>query len=270
MLTITVTTAPPESAARGPPSPTSLAEAPTQSSDGAAPPEVLSGADNRRLKGLIKGRLFGDAAPPVRIGRYLVMRQLGAGGMGVVYAVYDEELDRRIAVKLLHADSPALSQSRLLREAQALAKLSHPNVVTVHEVGTFEGQVYIAMEYVRGQTLQEWLAAAPRPWREIVERFQAAGRGLAAAHAAGLVHRDFKPDSPPTPHPNAPQPADRLQSHEFGRSGGGGVFSRRAGFCQLRSPPGKTQAKSSGAIVAALRARGEPSHARPLHLSVLG
>ncbi|MEZ4449787.1 MAG: protein kinase [Nannocystaceae bacterium] len=157
-----------------------------------APPDVLAGRDNQRIKDLIKSRLFGGDTL-VKIGRYTVLRPLGAGGMGMVYAAYDEELDRRIAVKLLHSGSAESDRHRLLREAQAMAKLSHPNVVTVHEVGTFEDQVYVAMEFVRGQTLQEWLSDGPHPWREIADRFVFAGRGLAAAHAAGLVHRDFKP-----------------------------------------------------------------------------
>ncbi|MCB9565702.1 MAG: protein kinase [Myxococcales bacterium] len=112
---------------------------------------------------MIKASLFADAHAPVKIGRYTVVRPVGAGGMGMVYAAYDEELDRRIAVKLLRSDSSEHDQARLLREAQAMAKLSHPNVVTVHEVGTYEEQVYVAMEFVRGQTLQEWLSEGEHP-----------------------------------------------------------------------------------------------------------
>src|SRR5690606_5054704 len=82
---------------------------------------------------------------------------------------------------------------RLVREAQALAKLSHPNVITVHDVDTWEGNVYMAMEYVEGGSLADWMDARPRPWRDVVSHFLAAGRGLAAAHAAGIIHRDFKP-----------------------------------------------------------------------------
>ncbi|SEM30711.1 Serine/threonine protein kinase [Stigmatella aurantiaca] len=142
--------------------------------------------------------------PPVlargtAVGRYLILGPLGAGGMGVVYAAYDPELDRKIALKLLapHAAHGASSSEgqRLQREARALARLSHPNVVAVYDVGIAAGQVFLAMELVDGQTLGEWLAAGPRTWQQVVRCFTEAGRGLAAAHAGGLVHRDFKPDN---------------------------------------------------------------------------
>ncbi|WP_434421184.1 tetratricopeptide repeat protein [Nannocystis pusilla] len=136
--------------------------------------------------------------PPSRIGRFTIIRELGAGGMGVVYAAYDEQLDRKVAIKLLHgAADHATTQghARLLREAQALARLSHPHVVAVYEVGSFLDHVFLAMEYVQGESVRAWLAAASRPWREVLRVFIQAGRGLAAAHAAGLVHRDFKPDN---------------------------------------------------------------------------
>ncbi|HEX8536124.1 MAG TPA: serine/threonine-protein kinase, partial [Cystobacter sp.] len=133
------------------------------------------------------------------VGRYMVLEKLGAGGMGVVYAAYDPELNRRLALKLLHAGAEQVErsggQARLLREAQALARLSHPNVTSIYDVGTWEERVFIAMELVEGPSLRDWLKQGPRPWREVVEVFIAAGRGLAAAHAAGLVHRDFKPDN---------------------------------------------------------------------------
>jgi tetratricopeptide (TPR) repeat protein len=132
------------------------------------------------------------------IGRYVVLGLLGRGGMGEVYAAYDPELDRKIAVKLLRAragPSTADGRTRLLREAQAIARLSHPNVVVVFDVGTFQDSVFIAMEFVEGHTLGYWMQARPRQWREVLEVFQAAGRGLIAAHNAGLVHRDFKPDN---------------------------------------------------------------------------
>jgi eukaryotic-like serine/threonine-protein kinase len=137
-----------------------------------------------------------------KLGRYVVLHRVGAGGMGVVYAAYDPELDRKVALKLLigggSGSSPKVQadqRTRLLREAQAMARLSHPNVITVHDVGTVDDQVFLAMEFVEGCTLKDWLHAGRRPWREVLEVFVAAGRGLAAAHAAGLIHRDFKPDN---------------------------------------------------------------------------
>jgi eukaryotic-like serine/threonine-protein kinase len=127
-------------------------------------------------------------APGTTIGHFRVVRELGAGGMGVVFEAHDPDLDRRVAIKVVKGGV----RSNLLREAQAMARLTHPNVVTVHEVGTIDSQVFVVMELVPGGTLATWLAT-PRPWREIVATFVAAGRGLLAAHHAGLVHRDFKP-----------------------------------------------------------------------------
>ncbi len=131
------------------------------------------------------------------LGRYLVVEQLGSGGLGDVYACYDPELDRRVAIKLLRtvADDPERAQLRLRREAQALARLAHPNVVAVHDVGAFGGRVFVAMELVDGQTLREWIAAGPHGWRAVRDLMVEAGRGLWAAHAAGMVHRDFKPSN---------------------------------------------------------------------------
>ncbi|HSZ83780.1 MAG TPA: serine/threonine-protein kinase, partial [Polyangia bacterium] len=130
------------------------------------------------------------------IDRFVVIGLVGRGGMGEVYAAYDPELDRKVAIKLLRArGDDADGRARLLREAQAIAKLSHPNVVVVYDVGTFGESVFIAMEFVEGRTLAGWMHASARSPREIMQVFLAAGRGLAAAHAAGLVHRDFKPDN---------------------------------------------------------------------------
>ncbi|HEX8702001.1 MAG TPA: tetratricopeptide repeat protein [Myxococcaceae bacterium] len=144
----------------------------------------------------------GEHAPLPRgtaVGRYLVLERLGAGGMGVVYAAYDPELDRRVALKLLRTGGlglePEAGRALLLREAQAMARVSHPHVVPVYDVGTFGQQVFLAMELVEAQTLRQWLSAAPRSWREIRNAFVEAGRGLAAAHAVGLVHGDVKPEN---------------------------------------------------------------------------
>ncbi len=135
----------------------------------------------------------GRLGPGTTLGRYVVLERIGSGGMGVVFAAWDRELGRKVALKVLHGKSDETSRQRLLREAQAMARLAHPNVVTVHDVGEMGGHTFIAMEFVEGSALDRWLAAAPRSWREVVEVFLQAGRGLAAAHRAGLVHRDFKP-----------------------------------------------------------------------------
>jgi tetratricopeptide (TPR) repeat protein/predicted Ser/Thr protein kinase len=133
------------------------------------------------------------------LGRYLVLERLGMGGMGVVYAAYDPQLDRKVAIKLVRPARRGGSQGggrmRLLREAQAMAKLSHPNVVAVHDVGMVDEQVFVAMAFIDGPSLRAWLEASPRSWSEVLERFRQAGRGLAAAHAHDLIHRDFKPDN---------------------------------------------------------------------------
>jgi serine/threonine protein kinase len=126
-----------------------------------------------------------------KVGRYVIERALGAGGMGVVYAARDPELDRNVAIKLLHAGAPA---ERLRREAQALAKLHHPNVVTVFDVGQHDGQSFVAMALVDGKNLRMWQRES-RPIRELLRVILEAGRGLLAAHDAGLMHRDFKPDN---------------------------------------------------------------------------
>ncbi len=147
-------------------------------------------------------------------GRYAILNRLGSGGMGVVFSAYDPELDRRVALKLLRPEATSegskaeehterldrsgntrdLVRERLLAEGRALARLSHRNLITVFEVGAVGEQVYLAMEHVAGVALDEWLGAAPhRSWREVLGAFVQAGRGLAAAHDAGLVHGDFKP-----------------------------------------------------------------------------
>ena len=143
--------------------------------------------------GVNGGPQRGDA-----IGRFVVLGVLGSGGMGVVYSAYDPHLDRKVAIKLLSAEAASAgvdAHTRLLREAQAMAKIHHPNVIVVHEVGTLGEQVYLAMEFADGGTLRDWLTSQRREQRDILAVFTQAGRGLAAAHAKGLVHRDFKPDN---------------------------------------------------------------------------
>jgi tetratricopeptide (TPR) repeat protein/predicted Ser/Thr protein kinase len=130
--------------------------------------------------------------PEERIGRFPIIRILGEGGMGVVLLAHDPELDRPIALKLLLSDED--ERTRLLHEARAMARVSHPNVVTVHDVGVHAGRVFIAMEFVEGATLHEWLQT-PRSAGDILAVMAAAGRGLLAAHQAGVVHGDFKPEN---------------------------------------------------------------------------
>jgi len=130
-----------------------------------------------------------------KAGRYLILDLLGQGGMGVVYSAYDPDLDRKVALKLLLAEGgdAAEYRARLLREAQAMARLSHPNVVAVHDAGMLDQRLFVAMEMVEGVTLSRWLRTEARPWQQIRDVFLQAGRGLHAAHEKGLVHRDFKP-----------------------------------------------------------------------------
>ena len=164
---------------------------------GAVGPVRVAALDAEHLRNAVAARLFGAAAEPVKIGRFNVLKRLGAGGMGVVYAAYDNDLDRKIAIKLLRGvDESGAHMKRLKREAQALAKLSHQNVVQVYEIGSFRKQPFVAMEFVEGKTLREWQPpGAGAAIDEILATFIQAGRGLAAAHAAGLIHRDFKPDN---------------------------------------------------------------------------
>ncbi|MCA9697919.1 MAG: protein kinase, partial [Myxococcales bacterium] len=129
--------------------------------------------------------------PGAVIGRFVLLSELGAGAMGIVHLAYDPKLDRKIALKCLHASTPE-QLPRLLREAQALARVRDVNVVTIYDVGAVGSRVWLAMELVEGQTLERWLGAT-RSWREILPVMEAAGRGIQAVHAAGLVHRDLKP-----------------------------------------------------------------------------
>jgi serine/threonine-protein kinase len=145
----------------------------------------------------LKGKLFGSKQSFPKCGRFEVLGQLGAGGMGVVFEGWDPDLERKVALKVLHesASKSSKQRKRMVREAQTLAKLSHPNVVQVYEVGVHGDRLFIAMEYIEGETLRSWLRREEPDWKEVLARYVEAGRGLVAAHAEGLVHRDFKPDN---------------------------------------------------------------------------
>jgi tetratricopeptide (TPR) repeat protein len=174
----------------------------------------LDGVDVDRLRDAVHLRVFGQAPPSqaatprpggnlrrgAAIGRYVVLEWIGQGGMGVVYAAYDPELDRKVALKLVSSATrdvgrDAEARARMVREAQALAKLNHPNVVTVFDAGSHDDAVFLAMEFVDGGTLRRWMEHGARRWQDALAVMLRAGHGLAAAHAAGLLHRDFKPEN---------------------------------------------------------------------------
>ncbi len=148
------------------------------------------------LRQSVAGAEANPPPAPVQVGRFTVLRALGSGAMGIVFAAYDPQLDRRVALKLVNVGGgPTAHQARarVLAEARAMARLSHPNVLSVHEAGEADDQLFIAMDLVEGTTLQQWLGGK-RP-DEVLSAFRQAGMGLAAAHRAGLVHCDFKPEN---------------------------------------------------------------------------
>jgi hypothetical protein len=191
------------------------------------------------------------------VGRYVVLDRLGSGAMGIVYAAFDPELDRRIALKLLRADVLAARttpiaelRARLVKEAQALARLSHPNVIAVFDVGTYENEVFVATEYVAGGTLGEVLRARERSTSEILELFRQAGEGLAAAHEAGVIHRDFKPE-------NALVGSDgRVRVSDFGLAHTSGTIAGEHSLVALGAIA-PTTATRTGALV------GTPAYMAP-------
>jgi tetratricopeptide (TPR) repeat protein len=206
---------------------------------------------------LARGLSRGDV-----VGRYVVLEKVGAGGMGVVYAAYDPDLDRRVALKIVAPKRVHSIEAlgRMLREAKALAQLAHPNVVAVHDVGEMRGGVWLAMEFVRGQTLSRWRALKQPKWRESLRVMIAAGEGLAAAHDKGLVHRDIKPD-------NVMIDEDgRVRVMDFGlaRPRTGEALPRRDDELSPASPSGEPDDEAitrDGAIV------GTPSYMAPEQLA---
>ncbi len=162
---------------------------------GSASDPALVDVDRENARSQIRARLFAATPEPVRFGRYVLLSNLGEGGTGMVYAAYDDKLDRKVAIKVLRPEIAAgeTGAKRLLREARAVARLSDHNIVAVHEAGEQDGQVYISMEFIRGHNAAEWLRADDRSSAEILDAYRQAASGLIAAHRAGLVHRDFKP-----------------------------------------------------------------------------
>ncbi|MBX7083353.1 MAG: protein kinase [Nannocystaceae bacterium] len=190
-------------------SPQAAGDSTASASDLAMPAVGVPTIDAAIAREKVRGNLFGAPAPPPRIGRYTLQRRLGEGGMGVVFAGFDGELRRRVALKLIRGDRDPTARARLLREARAMAQLADPHVVAVYEVGEYDDQIWIAMELVEGTTLTRWLTASPRPSRAaMLAAFAQAGRGLQAAHARGLVHRDFKPDNVLVAHDGAVKVVD--------------------------------------------------------------
>lgn|GEM_PF-2845171 len=190
-----------------------------------ATPEV-DDVEARRARAAIESRLFSGPTKRVKVGRYRVERKLGAGGMGVVYRAHDPELARDVALKLMNTASVSdeeagRARGRLVREARAMAKLAHPNVIHVYDVGAVDDGVFIAMELVDGDPLSKWVERERPGWRDTLRCYLDAGEGLAAAHEAGIVHRDFKPE-------NVMLGADgRVRVGDFGLAGGPGSETGR-------------------------------------------
>ena len=188
------------------------------------------------------GRAPGESVelvPGMHVDRFRIVGQLGGGGMGVIYEAYDPELDRMLALKLLRPDaSTSRARARLLREAQAAARLAHPNVVAIYDVGAVGDQIFVAMERIAGRDLAAWRAERERSLGDIIDVFVQAGRGLAAAHAAGLVHRDVKP------HNILVGDDGRVRVVDFGLARAGGIDDSGAGDSiddtdpDAESPPG--------------------------------
>ncbi len=202
-------------------------------------------AELARVKALLRQRLdLAGQEPSPRIGRFAVLERVGQGGMGIVYGVYDDRLDRRVALKLIAKADTERERARVRREARAMAKLDHPNVVSVFEVGEHEGRLFIVMEYVAGTTLQEWQCDAGRGTDEVLDAYLQAARGLAAAHAAGLVHRDFKPENAIVDETGRVRVLDFGLAYEHGATVASTLRSDSAD-----APAEETRASSAGALI---------------------
>ncbi len=215
---------------------------------------------------LALGEAAGTAVPEpgMRIGRYRLLEHLGSGGMGSVFAAHDAELGRRIALKVLRTPSSSLSaRAELLREAQALATVSHPNVVPIYDVGSEGELVWIAMAELRGPSLAQWLEDGAHDWREVVEIFLGAAAGLAAAHRDQLVHGDFKPANV-----IVEQPSGRAIVVDFGLARRIGSEPAVDGFVSYDALPRHDEATTDGVVhgtpayMAPEQLRGQPLDAR--------
>jgi serine/threonine protein kinase len=206
----------------------------------------------------------GQLSPGMRVGRYVIERLVGQGAMGSVYAAVDPDLERKVAVKILRAQGLSPTElhqmrARLLREAKAMARLSHPEVIVVHDVGTFDEQLFVAMEFVDGETLRQWRAARHRTCAEILAVYERAGRGLAAAHDAGLVHRDFKPDNVLIGHDGRVRVTDFGVARSMDDAGGKCVQSGVRG-------PGAPDAATETTLTRAGTLLGTPAYMAPEQL----
>ena len=157
---------------------------------GAWYPAVAVNIERERLRRALKSRLFDEPSRPITVDKYILLAPVGEGTMGTVYRAYDPELDRKVALKLLRLrDDSEAARVRTVREARALARLNHPNVLAIHDAGSTDGEIYLVLEFVEGRDLATWEGSTAA----LLEMMRAVGRGLAAAHEEGIVHRDLKP-----------------------------------------------------------------------------
>ena len=224
------------------------------------PPDAI---DLQRTADAVRHKLFGSSPREHRLGRFVVDGYAGDGAMGRVYVAYDPSLDRRVALKMMHADTLRGGERgrRLVEEAKALAKLTHPNVVPVYEIGEIDDEVFVAMELVEGSDLRDWLVDETRTWQEVLRVFIQAAQGVAAAHAVGLIHRDFKPA-------NVIVGGDgRTRVVDFGLARAGAEESESPGATSSALPRA-TAAAGTPAYMAPEVLAGEPASARSDQYSV--